>query len=227
MIRLSQPISVIFRWVIGSAVTCLFVASINSSAARGEAVVSMFGTVQSGSLNGTDLAGADFVYGAVITDTTDLDDVFPDIGTFAVETAFLDFGGEVFDFGSQESYFSWGLGDGNFYAGALLNVDVPTSTYTDGFNFSGSNATLTGFDPESLVDFGPFTDFDQSFTFNTATGPFSATNDLGDQLILSGLSNSGGLLVTVTAIPEPSSFLTLTLIGGISLIRVRRKLQPL
>jgi hypothetical protein len=210
-------------------VLCVCFAAIHlfsPSKAAAAVVVTMVGTVEEGSLNGGDLAGSLFTYNAVITNTTDIDDVYPDIGTFVVDFAQLDFGSNrVYDFGTQPGYFAWGTQDSamfpdSFYAYAFLSVDVPNSVYSDGFGFSGTNTSLTGFDPNLLGEFGPFDQFDQSWTFNTTTGSFSANNGLGDTLVLSRLGTNG--ILAVTAVPEPSAGALVFLVFGTSLLRGNR-----
>jgi hypothetical protein len=182
---------------------------LGASKAAAALVVTMVGTVEEGSLNNTDLAGSLFTYSAIITNPTDIDDVYPDTGTFVVDHAQLDFGvNRVYDFGPQPGYFNWGTTTSQnfpnaFYAYFVLTVDVPNSVYADGFGFSGVNTSLSGFDPNVLSKFGPFNEFDQSWTFNTTPGSFLTSNGLGDTLVLSRLGTSG--VLAVTAVPEPSS----------------------
>lgn len=197
----------------------IFLQSIDTAPAA--VVVTMLGTVEEGSLNGTDLAGSFFSYEALINDTTDIDDVFPNTGTFVVDSARLDFGARgLYDFGAQPGFFNWGISGRNFYAYSVLNVDVPTTSYTDGFGFSDTDTSISGFDPAVLTDFGPYDQFDTSWTFDTAAGPFTASNGLGDTIVMSRLGTSG--ILAVTAVPEPASGFALLCIAGMGTLRRRR-----
>lgn len=191
--------------------------------ARSEVVIQMTGTVVEGNLNGVDLAGANFSYGGIVTNNTNIDDVFPGIGTFVVDTAFLDFGDRgFFDIGLQPSYFSWILQGETFSTFIGLSVNVETSEYQDGFSYRDVDANLPNFDASQLSNFGPYGGFDEGFVYGaTDDPPLIARNDFGDLLTLNALSGSATL--TITAIPEPSAVLFGSVVVAALCVRYRRR----
>lgn len=171
-------------------------------------VVTMIGTVEKGNLNGTDLSGELFSYYGLILDPTDVDNVYPDIGTFRVDEAILEFGADLsFDFGAEPGYFFWGLENDSFYAYAGLTVDVTSSTYDHGFGFSGAATSLNDFDPNQLVNFGPYDQLDEGWTYGVpGESTFSATNSLGDTLVVESLADFGLLYVFDPEFQLPGDF---------------------
>lgn len=155
MIKLYYPKVLLFA-------ACLLLPS---SSTEAEIVVGMVGEVEEGNFNGADLAGSQFVFGGIITNPTDIDDVFPDIGTFAVNEAFLDVGDRgLFVFDPLDNYFYWGFDRGDFHVGTVRQVDVSTSTYRHGLQLWETDSSLD-FDPSVLRSFGPYDAFDSSLAY--------------------------------------------------------------
>ena len=196
---------------------------LTSGNAYGEFTMVMEGTVVTGSLNGNDLANRDFVYSATITNPVDIDNVLSNNGAFVIDSASIDFGSSlVFDFGVNAGFFNWGISSDDFYAYIWDSVEPSTSTYLDGFGFAAYDAGLSGFDDSQLTNFGPYSEFDEGFTFNDqSVGIYERNNGLGDMLTLSRIGNSGTL--TIAAIPEPGAVSAcIGIFAGVALQRCRR-----
>lgn len=184
-----------------AAMLCLL-TNLSAGILHAQAVVRFRGQVETGSLDELDLAGTDFEYLGVIQDPTDIDDVCctnEPLGTFVIDAASLDFGPKGwFEFDAEPDYFYLGS-DGNvYYAAVALEVDVPSTTYTDGFGYFFEPA-MAGFDVSQLNQLGPFEVRDPETYTETIEQPFLATDSVGSSLVLDKLALSGELLVLTEA----------------------------